>query len=99
MSEWKYLEGVVTLAYDEAKCVKCGMCETVCPRGVFAVPEGAVAKMTDRDLCIECGACAKNCPAGAISVKPGVGCASAILTGWLTGSEPSCDCGSGSSCC
>jgi len=34
----------------------------------------------------------------AIEVKAGVGCAAAIVTGWLTGSEPSCDCSS-SDCC
>ena len=41
---------------------------------------------------MECGACALNCVPGALSVEPGVGCAQAIINGWLTGSEPSCDC-------
>ena len=41
---------------------------------------------------MECGACALNCVPGAINVKPGVGCAQAIINGWLTGSEPNCDC-------
>ncbi|MCO5387513.1 hypothetical protein [Desulfosporosinus sp.] len=34
----------------------------------------------------------------ALEVKPGVGCASAIIKGWLTGSEPNCDCSDGSCC-
>ena len=28
-----------------------------------------------------------------LTVKAGVGCASAIINGWLTGEEPNCDCG------
>jgi Fe-S-cluster-containing hydrogenase component 2 len=51
------------------------------------------ASLTDRDRCMECGACARNCAFAAISVTAGVGCASAIINGWLTGKEPSCDCG------
>ncbi|MEJ2519175.1 MAG: 4Fe-4S binding protein, partial [Desulfuromonadales bacterium] len=50
------------------------------------------ARIVDRNACIECGACAGNCPVEAFSVQAGVGCASAIIHGWLTGEEPSCDC-------
>ena len=50
------------------------------------------ASLADRGACMECGACALNCVPGAISVEPGVGCAQAIINGWLTGGEPSCDC-------
>ena len=35
---------------------------------------------------------ALNCPEGALSVNPGVGCAAAILKGWVTRSEPDCCC-------
>jgi formate hydrogenlyase subunit 6/NADH:ubiquinone oxidoreductase subunit I len=45
------------------------------------------------NACIECGACVINCPVEALTVKKGVGCASAIINGWLTGEEPNCDCG------
>ncbi len=100
MSEFRYLEDATTLVYDVEKCIGCGVCPTVCPHGVFGFEEGK-AKLGDRDLCIECGACAKNCPVQAISVNPGVGCAMAILQGWITGKEPSCDCGpeGDGSCC
>jgi len=98
MAELRYLEGVTTLQYDAAKCIGCGLCPTVCPHGVFTLP-GEKAEIVDRDRCIECGACARNCPVAAISVKAGVGCASAIIHSWLTGEEPSCDCGGGSNCC
>ena len=92
MNKLRYLENVVTLQLDPAKCIGCGMCAVVCPHGVLAIADRK-AKIIDRDACIECGACANNCPAEALSVKAGVGCASAIINGWLTGEEPNCDCG------
>jgi hypothetical protein len=36
--------------------------------------------------------------AGAIEVHAGVGCAAAIIKGWITGGEPNCDCGAGDCC-
>lgn len=94
----RYLEGVSTLKLDRQVCIGCGLCVAVCPHGVFSVEEEK-ARILDLDRCMECGACARNCPVAALSVKAGVGCASAIIYGWLTGKEPSCDCGGGDSCC
>jgi ferredoxin len=94
----RYLEGVSTLKLDRQVCIGCGLCVAVCPHGVFSV-EAKKARILDLDRCMECGACARNCPVAALSVKAGVGCASAIIHGWLTGKEPSCDCGGGDSCC
>jgi len=93
-----YLKDVATLALDTEKCVGCGMCAEVCPHGVFVVNEGK-ARVTERDLCMECGACALNCPANAITVDAGIGCAAAIITGWPTGEEASCDCSDDKICC
>jgi ferredoxin len=93
----RYLENVATLRLDETACVGCGMCEAVCPHQVFAVEDGK-ARLLDRDLCMECGACAQNCPVAALTVNAGVGCAAAIIKGWLNRSEPSCG-GGTSGCC
>jgi NAD-dependent dihydropyrimidine dehydrogenase PreA subunit len=104
MRNLRYLESAVTLAFDAEKCTGCRTCTLVCPHGVWAM-DGARAVLADKGACMECGACALNCSAGAISVDPGVGCASAIITGWLTGSEPTCGCSdapgsaTGTSCC
>jgi ferredoxin len=87
----RYIDGVVTLELDEAACTGCRMCVAVCPHGVLEMAGGRV-RIADRDACIECGACARNCATGALSVDPGVGCAAAVIQGWLTGSEPSCGC-------
>ena len=88
---FRYLPDVVTLQLDVDKCNGCLACQDVCPRGVLRV-ENRRAAIVDRDACIECGACALNCQPGAITVNAGVGCAAAIIRGWLTRSEPSCDC-------
>lgn len=89
MSGLRYLDDVVTLEYDAAKCTGCQLCTMVCPHAVFAM-EGNRASLVDRDACIECGACERNCAFGAISVRAGVGCAAGIVAGWLTGNGPSC---------
>ena len=97
----RYLKNVATLAFDAEKCTGCGRCTEVCPHRVFHMA-GKKARIADKDSCMECGACALNCPANAIEVSAGVGCAAAIIMGWLTGKEPTCGCSDdagGSPCC
>ena len=91
-----YLKNVASLCLLPEKCIGCGMCANVCPHRVFEITDGKARIINDR--CMECGACALNCPTNAIEVHAGVGCAAAIIKGWLTGSEPSCDCDR-SDCC
>ena len=93
----KYLKNVVSLSFFSRKCTGCGKCTEVCPHRVFDLQEKK-AQITNRDACIECGACALNCPADAIKVNAGVGCAAAIIYGWLTGGEPKCGCSDGGVC-
>lgn len=95
----RYLKNVATLELSVDKCTGCGMCINVCPHNVFELNDRKV-KINDKDLCMECGACEKNCPFSALKVAYGVGCATAIINGILTGSEPSCGCSdSDSGCC
>ena len=93
----RYLKNVATLRLSSEECTGCGKCTEVCPHAVFKI-ENTKAVITDKNSCMECGACVKNCPVSAIAVDAGVGCALAVIMGWLTGKEPSCDC-SESECC
>ena len=92
MTGFRYLSDVATLELDRERCTGCRQCLLVCPRGVFDIEE-KMAVIVDIDACMECGACALNCPEEAISVRAGVGCATAIVTGALRGTEPTCCCG------
>lgn len=94
----RYLRNVTTLRLSTEQCIGCGRCAEVCPHGVFSVNEKK-ARIDDKDSCMECGAYARNCPVDAIAVNPGVGCAAAVITGWLTGSEPDCGCSGSNGCC
>lgn len=96
----RYLENEVTLQYDASKCNGCARCTEVCPHGVWKM-ENKRAQLADRGACMECGACANNCEQQSISVRSGVGCAAGVLTGLLTGREPTCGCSDDgtTSCC
>jgi NAD-dependent dihydropyrimidine dehydrogenase PreA subunit len=100
MGDLRYLKDVTTLKLDAETCTGCRMCETVCPHAVFEIRDNK-AFITNRDACMECGACARNCPVDAVKVDSGVGCATAVITGALRGTEPTCDCGGDSepTCC
>jgi NAD-dependent dihydropyrimidine dehydrogenase PreA subunit len=91
----QYLKNVVTLQLDPRRCIGCGMCVNVCPHAVFEIVVKK-ARIARRDACMECGACARNCPTTALSVHAGVGCVTAIIKGAIRGTEPNCDCASGS---
>lgn len=76
----KYLD-VVTLEFDQKKCISCMRCVEVCPHRVFQKKESI--EMLHKELCIECGACQMNCPTNAITVNAGTGCASAVMYSYL----------------
>lgn len=93
-----YLKNVATLEYDPSLCIGCRLCIEVCPHNVFGI-KNRKAEVINADRCMECGACQLNCVPGALKVKQGVGCASAVIYGFLKGTEPSCDCVTNESCC
>ncbi len=104
MNGFRYLNGVASLRLDAEKCTGCQVCLAVCPHAVFEMAEDRRVRIADLDACMECGACANNCAFGALTLTPGVGCAEAIINGWIHHTEPSCGCSgeegaSASACC
>lgn len=51
--------------FIEDFCIKCGICEKVCPIDNITIKN----KVVIHDDCIRCGACYHNCPKGAIRYK------------------------------
>ena len=98
MDNQVYLKNVASLEYDISKCIGCKLCVDVCPHNVFKMTDKK-AKIVYKDKCMECGACAVNCSPNALTVKQGVGCATAVIWGWVKGTEPNCDCGTTTDCC
>lgn len=52
------------LLHYKNKCIGCGKCFEVCPKGAHKVEDGQ--HVIDRSLCVRCGKCAENCFAGAL---------------------------------
>lgn len=98
MDSQRYLKNVTTLEYNSSLCIGCNMCVEVCPHHVFKMTHNK-AEIIHKDKCMECGACEINCITQALKVNQGVGCATAVISGFFKGSEPTCDCNTGSSCC
>ncbi|GHV88727.1 glycyl-radical enzyme activating protein [Spirochaetia bacterium] len=55
------------LNWLSVKCMGCGICATVCERGVITRDSNGVH--FDRPRCIACGHCTDECPQGAIELK------------------------------
>jgi demethylmenaquinone methyltransferase/2-methoxy-6-polyprenyl-1,4-benzoquinol methylase len=54
---------------DQEKCVGCGSCYDVCPRGVYAIDEEEKkSRISDLGACEMCRACVLQCPEGAITI-------------------------------
>ncbi len=53
------------LLYDDQKCVRCGACVSVCPKGVHTIA-GDETHELDRGRCAGCGCCANVCSSGAL---------------------------------
>jgi MinD superfamily P-loop ATPase len=55
---------------SEDKCIKCGICVTVCPTNVFEQKKGEIPTITRKDDCQTCFMCEAYCPFDAMYVSP-----------------------------
>ncbi|MBU0703120.1 MAG: 4Fe-4S binding protein [Chloroflexi bacterium] len=62
---WTHAEQSHRVTLEAERCIGCGCCAQVCPRGVFTVEEIATLPHTDR--CEQCGACIVQCPTDALT--------------------------------
>jgi len=53
------------IVLDEAECVQCGACVSVCPVGVFTYKEDRTISI-DLTRCVLCKTCMTMCPHGAL---------------------------------
>ncbi|MDD3165034.1 MAG: [FeFe] hydrogenase, group A [Oscillospiraceae bacterium] len=54
---------------DEALCIKCGQCKTVCTEDIGVHGTYSLADTNDTAVCIHCGQCANVCPVSSITEK------------------------------
>jgi ferredoxin len=59
----------VTPRLDPDKCVKCGICASVCPVGAILLERGAKAGFpsVEKHKCVRCLCCHEMCPTGAMT--------------------------------
>lgn len=51
----------------QERCVACGECTLVCPKGAVTIENGCYA-FVNKEICVGCGICSKNCPVGCINI-------------------------------
>ena len=54
------------LLFEPNKCIGCGACAAVCPRGAHSFSSGS--HLLDRSVCSACGNCAGACPTQALTL-------------------------------
>lgn len=52
------------IMYTADKCISCGRCAAVCPKGCHSFADGG--HIFSRELCVDCGACVAGCPTAAL---------------------------------
>lgn len=56
------------IALDEAECVDCGACISICPQEVFSFDDGWRLQV-GAARCVLCGKCIRACPHSALSLQ------------------------------
>lgn len=60
---------------DKELCKSCGLCISICPKGVFALTHSVNLKgynyiaAVHEELCVQCGLCENGCPDFVIHVE------------------------------
>ncbi len=64
------------VTFNEERCKGCGLCVTVCPKGIVALAKEKInakgyhpAGVAEQDKCIGCASCALMCPDTVITVE------------------------------
>lgn len=62
------------VVFNEEYCKGCGLCVSVCPKGIISLAEHLNGKgyrpaaVIEQESCISCAACGRVCPDGVITV-------------------------------
>lgn len=62
-----FMKKSAKIAFIGRRCVACGCCMQVCPRGAIHIESGTIARI-DEEKCVGCGKCAGSCPAAVITI-------------------------------
>ncbi len=54
---------------DEKKCIRCGLCASICPLDVFSYSSGKTPEIAFPDECWHCNSCVLDCPKQAVSLR------------------------------
>ncbi len=71
--EMKFLTGTYKLTtygvinMQREKCINCGLCIEVCPRGVYVEENGEIL-LAHGEKCVNCSACVKQCPVKCLEI-------------------------------
>ncbi|MHB9092009.1 MAG: glycyl-radical enzyme activating protein [Chloroflexota bacterium] len=67
------------LVFFASKCLRCGSCVAVCPRGAQRLALAGSERVVDHAACDNCGECALVCPSGALEMRGRMGAAGAVV--------------------